>query len=319
MSTHPSLGRAAVRVLGATGQLAAVAVVVFLLTTLLPGDTAEVVLGPDARPEQIAILRGQLGLDRPVWERFADWVAGLLHGDLGTSLLTGRPVGEDLSARFGLTGLLAVLAVAVMVPLAVGAGLLGGRRPGSPADRLLTAGMTVAQAIPDFALGLLLVALFALQLGWLPATAAGSVGWSGLDAAMFVLPVAILVSNQLGRLARQVRIGVVEIDAAEHVAHLRRLGLSERTVLARHVLPGALVPSVQQLARVVDGLLGGVVIVEALFVLPGIGSGFATAVQTRDLPVVQAYALLFAATTVLVNLAGDLLSDRLVPQRVMLA
>lgn len=319
MSAHPAARRAALRVLGAGGQLTAVTVAVFLLTTLLPGDTAEVVLGPDARPEQIEVLRGQLGLDRPVWERFGDWVLGLLHGDLGTSLVTGRPVVEDVSARLGLTVLLAGLAVAVLIPLAVGAGLLGGRRPGSPVDRLLTAGMTITQAVPDFALGLLLVALFALQLGWLPATAAGSVGWSGLDAAMFVLPIAILVSNQLGKLARQVRIGVVEADAAEHVAHLRRLGLAERTVLLRHVLPGALVPSVQQLARIVDGLLGGVLIVEALFVLPGIGSGFVTAVQTRDLPVVQAYAVLFAATTVLVNLAGDLLSDRLVPQRAVLA
>ena len=302
----------------AAGQLAAVTVGVFVLTTFLPGDTAEIVLGPDARPEQIEVLRAQLSLDRPVWERFAGWAGGLLHGDLGSSLSTGRPIAEDIPARFGLTALLAALAVLVMVPLAVGAGLLGGRRPGSPADRVLTAGMTVAQAVPDFALGLLLVALFALQLGWLPATAAGSVGFSGPDAAMFVLPVAILVSNQLGRLARQIRIGVVEADAAEHVTHLRRLGLGERTILLRHVVPGALVPAVQQLARIADGLLGGVVIVEALFVLPGIGSGFVTAVQTRDLPVVQAYAILFAATTVLVNLAGDLASERLVPQRAVL-
>ena len=312
-------GRAPLRIAQAAVQLVAVSVAVFALTTFLPGDTAEVVLGPLATPEQVDVLRGQLGLDRPPTERFADWAAQLLRGDLGTSLATGRPVVDDLAARLGLTVLLAVLAVAVLVPLAVGLGLHGGRHPGTPADRLVTAATTVAQAVPDFALGLLLVALLSLQLGWLPATAAGTVGFSGLSAEMLVLPVVILVSNQLGRLARQVRIGVVEADAGEHVAHLRRLGLGERTVLLRHVLPGGVVPSLQQFARTVDGLLGGVVVVEALFALPGIGSGFVAAVQTRDLPVVQAYALLFAATTVGVNLVADLASARLVPQAVGLS
>jgi peptide/nickel transport system permease protein len=308
----------ALRVGVAVLQLAAVSVAVFVLTTFLPGDTAEVVLGPLATPEQIEVLRGQLGLDRPPLERFADWLGGLLRGDLGTSLATGLPVLQDAAPRLALTVLLAVLAVVVLVPTAVALGLYGGRHPGSPADRLITASTTVAQAVPDFALGLLLVALFALDLGWLPATAAGTVGLSGLTVPMLVLPVAILVSNQLGRLARQVRIGVVETDAAEHVAHLRRLGLAEHTVLLRHVLPGGVVPSVQQFARTVDGLLGGVLVVEALFALPGIGSGFVSAVQTRDLPVVQTYALLFAVTTVVVNLAADLVSARLVPQAVRL-
>lgn len=299
-------------------QLIAVSIAVFALTTFLPGDTADVVLGPEATPEQVATLREQLGLERPPVARFADWAGGLLHGDLGTSLATGRPVTEDLGARLGLTVLLTVLAIGVLLPLAVALGLYGGRHPGSAVDRLITAATTVGQAVPDFALGLLLVGLFAVQLGWLPATAAGTVGLAGLTVPMLVLPVAILVSNQLSRLARQVRIGVAEADTAEHVAHLRRLGLGERTVLLRHVLPGGVVPSVQQFARTVDGLLGGVLVVEALFALPGIGSGFVTAVQTRDLPVVQAYALLFAVTTVVINLIADLASTRLVPQAVRL-
>ena len=299
-------------------QLAAVVVVVFVLTTFLPGDTADVVLGPDARPEQVEVLRAQLGLDLPVWERFGDWVVGLVQGDLGASLVTGRPVAEELGARLAQTLLLTGLAMAVLVPVALALGLACGRWPGSPADRMLNAVATAAQAVPDFTLGLLLVAVFALQLGVLPATAAGSTGLAGLAPAMLVLPVAVLVANQLGRLARQIRIGVVESDAAEHVVHLRRLGLRERTVLLRHVLPGAVVPSVQQLARVVDGLLGGVVVVEALFALSGVGSGFVSAVQTRDLPLVQGYALAFAATTVLVNLVADVASARLVPQRAVL-
>lgn len=310
--------RTALRVGLAVAQLAAVSVAVFALTTFLPGDTAEVVLGPLATPEQVAVLQARLGLDRPPVERFADWMGGLLHGDPGVSLATGLPVLQDTGARLGLTALVAVFALVLLVPAAVGLGLYGGRHPGSPSDRLITALTTVAHAVPDFALGLLLVALFAVQLRWLPATAAGTVGLSGLSAAMLVLPVGILVSNQVGRLARQIRIGVIEADAAEHVVHLRRLGLRERTVVLRHVLPGAVVPSVQQLARTVDGLLGGVLVVEVLFALPGIGSGFVAAVQARDLPVVQTYALLFAATTIGVNLVADLVSTRLVPQAVRL-
>ena len=170
--------------------------------------------------------------------------------------------------------------------------------------------------MPEFALGLVLVGLFALQLGWLPATAAGG---TFLGPQVFVLPVVVLVANQLGRLARQIRVGVVATDRSEHVVHLRRLGLPERVVLWRHVLPGAALPAIQQLARIVDGLLGGTLVVEALFALPGVGSGFVDAVQARDLPLVQGYALLYAATTIVVNLVADLVSARLLPHREVLS
>lgn len=304
------------RLLVAAGQFAAVAVIVFLLTSSLPGDAAEIVLGRDATAEQIATLRAQLGLDRPLTERFAGWVGGLVQGDLGTSLVSGRPVVDELGDRLGVTALLAVGAIAVLVPLAVAAGTVAGRRPGSTLDRGLTGLLVGLQAVPEFAFGLVLVGLFALQLAWLPATAAGG---SFLGPAVLVLPIAVLVTNQLGRLARQIRVGVVATDTAEHVVHLRRLGLAERTVLLRHVLPGAALPSLQQLARIVDSLLGGVVVVEALFAIPGVGSGFVEAVSARDLPVVQGYALLYAATTIGVNLVADLVSARLTPQREVLA
>ena len=303
-----ALGRVAV----ALAQLAAVTVIVFALTTLLPGDTATALAGPDATDAQIAALRAELDLDRPLPERFLEWVGGLLTGDLGTSLVTGREVTDVLAEEIGNTGTLALCAALVLLPLAVGAGVVAGRRPGSLVDRGLTAVMVVGQAVPEFALGVVLVAVFSLQLGLLPATAAGG---GGLDPTLLVLPVAVLVIAQLGRLARQIRIGVVETDRAEHVVHLRRLGLGESTVLARHVVPGAVVPAIQQLARVVDGFVSGVVVVEALFAISGIGAGFVEAVQTQDLPLVQAYALVLAATTIGVNLAADLVTARLVPQR----
>ncbi|MEJ2868067.1 ABC transporter permease [Actinomycetospora sp. OC33-EN08] len=307
--------RAPLRLAVGVGQLVVVAVVVFFLTTSLPGDTAEIVLGQDATPEQVAALRAQLGTDRPAGERFADWASGVLAGDLGRSLQTGQPVVTELSTRLGSTALLAALTLLLLLPLAVLAGTAAGRRAGSSLDRGLTGFLSSVQAAPEFALGLLLVALFALQLGWVPATGGGG----GLvTPAVLVLPVVVLVANQLGRLARQVRAGVLTVDRAPHVVHLRRLGLPEPVVLARHVLPGAVLPTIQQLARVVDGLLGGVVVVESLFALPGIGSGFVEAVRARDLPLVGGYALLFAATTILVNLAAGLLSARLTPYRAVL-
>ena len=308
------------RTVGARGvvalaQLAAVSVIVFALTTLLPGDAAEVVLGADATEEQIATVRAPLGLERPPLARFGDWVGGLVQGDLGTSLVTEQPVITAIAGELGSTAVVASAAIVVLVPLAVGVGVLSGRRPGSPVDRALTALLVVGQAVPEFALGLVLVAVFSLQLGLLPATAAGG----GPDPTLLILPVAVLVIHQLGRVARQIRIGVVDTDRSEHVVHLRRLGLGERVVLWRHVVPGAIVPTLQQLARVVDGFVAGVVVVEALFALPGVGSGFVEAVQARDLPMVQGYALLFAAITITVNLAADVASARLVPQREMLA
>lgn len=308
------------RVLVGLVQIAVVATGVFALTSWLPGDTAVVVLGEHATPERVAVLREQLGLDRPWGERFLDWAGGLLRGDLGTSLLTGRPVSEQLGEQLAGTALPAALTLLLVLPLAVLVGVAGGVRPDSRADRALRAVIAVLNAIPEFALGMVLVGVFAVQLGWLPATAAGL---SGLPLAaqpgVLVLPVAVLVCKQLCPLARQVRVGVAGASAAGFAAHLRMLGMPERTVLLRHVLPNGLAPAVQQLARTVDGLLGGVVVVEALFGLPGVGSGFVDAVEARDLPVVQAYAVVFALTTVLVNTAADVAARRLVPQREVIA
>lgn len=312
-------GYVAGRLLTAGAQAVAVLVVVFALTSLLPGDTAVVILDEHADAEQVAALREQLGLDRPVPVRFLHWIGGLVHGDLGTSLLTGTPVAEQLARDVATTALLTVLTLAVVLPLALAIGILSGLREGSRTDRALNTATVLLNSVPEFALGLVLVGLLGVQWGWLPATAAGMSGWSLLsDPAVLVLPVAVLAGKHLCALSRQVRIGVAECSRAEYAVHARLLGLPERTVVTRHVLPNALGPAVQQLARAVDGLLGGVVVVEALFALPGMGSGFLDAVQARDLPVVQGYALVFALTTVLVNLLADLAAHRLVPQREVL-
>lgn len=306
-----------VRRLGfAVVQAAVVLVASFGLTALLPGDAASVVLNEGATAEQIAVVRHQLGLDQSLLDRFGHWLAGLCSGDLGRSLVTGTPVVDELGRRFAATALLAGLTLAILVPLALGTGVLGGLREGSRVDRALTAVTVVLHAVPEFVLGLLLLAVFAVHTGLLPATAAGMRGPDLLARPeVLVLPVAVLVARQLCDLARQVRIGVAEQTAGEVAVHLRLLGLRERTVVLRHVLPGALAPAVQQLARAVEGLLTGAVIVESLFAVTGLGTGFVEAVQNRDIPQVQGYVLVFAGVVVLGNLAADLVAHRLTPGR----
>lgn len=309
-------GYAGRRLITALFQAAAVLVVVFALTALLPGDTAAVILGEHATEQQVAVLRQQLGLDHPLHVRFLDWVGGLLHGDLGTSLLTGTPVLAGITDDIATTALLTSLTLVIVIPLALVIGVVSGLREGSRLDRALNVTTVLLNSVPEFALALLLIGVLAIGAGWLPATAAGLSGWSLLAyPAVLVLPVTVLAGKQLCALSRQIRIGVAESSNAAYAVHARLLGLPERTVVSRHVLVNALGPATQQLARTVDGLLGGVIVIEALFALPGMGAGFLEAVRARDLPTVQGYALVFALTTVVVNLLADLATHRLVPQR----
>ncbi|MEU2675903.1 ABC transporter permease [Streptomyces sp. NPDC007107] len=297
-------------------QCLVVLVAVFAVGTLLPGDTADVLRGELGTPEQVAALRTQLGLDQPAWTRFGHWLGSLFTGHLGNSLTTGLPVGDDIGRRIGVTLLLGVPALVLVTVVAPLLGTVSGLREGSRTDRTLNTAAVVLHAVPEFVLGLLLVASVSLAAGLLPATAIG-MDTAALIAqpAVLVLPVAVLTARHLCDLARQVRAGVAAGRHGPVAEHLRLLGMRERTVVLRHVLPGALGPAAQQFARCVEGLLGGAVLVEAVFGFRGLGSGFVEAVQNRDLPQVQTYALLFAGTAVVVNLVGDLVAFRLAPRR----
>ncbi|MFI6348150.1 ABC transporter permease [Streptomyces sp. NPDC050560] len=304
------------RCLLALVQCLVVLVAVFAVGSLLPGDTADVLRGELGTPQQVSALRTRLGLDRPAWPRFWHWLGHLLTGDPGTSLTTGLPVADDIGRRVGVTLLLgapALLLVTVLAPLL---GTAAGLREGSRADRLLTTAAVVLHAVPEFVLGLLLVASVSLAAGLLPATAVG-MDTAALLArpSVLVLPVTVLTARHMCDLARQIRAGVAAERHGPVAAHLELLGMRRRTVVLRHVLPNALGPAAQQYARCVEGLLGGAVLVEAVFGFRGLGDGFVTAVQNRDLPEVQAYALLFTGTAIAVNLAGDLVAHRLAPRR----
>jgi peptide/nickel transport system permease protein len=298
-------------------QTAGVVAFVFLLTEALPGDAAVALAGDQPDPERVARIRELMGLDEPAGERFADWAAGLATGDLGTSLVSERPVTTYLADAIGPTLLLAGLTLALLVPLSVTLGVLAARREGGRADRLISSATLGLYAIPEFALGVLLVAVLALRLGWLPPTAVGQgSGVSGLlgDPAVLVLPVLVLLIRPVCSISRLVRAGMIEAVASPYAAQARRYGVPARRVRWAHALPNALAPAAQQLARTCDWLLSGVIVVETLFVVPGLGTALVDAVAARDIPVIQGLAVVFGTVSVVLNLCADLVTRRLAPR-----
>lgn len=304
--------RAALAVL----QLAVLSVLVFVLTSLLPGDAADMRFTETLTPEQVASLRAQLGLDQPAIDRFGHWVGSVLSGDLGTSLISGGPVLDIVKASVGATLVLTIATLAVVVPVAVALGILMGTRENGRLDRTITSITLALSAIPDFVIAVVLVAVFSLKLGWLPAT------WVGGDLlaspVLLVLPVGVLLGRTVCLLSRQVRAGTINALHADYVVQARRLGVPRRRLLLRHVLPNAAVPGVQELARTGDTLLGGVLVVEAIFAIPGFATALVDGVETRDLPVVQGLTLVLAVAALLINLAADLVCNRLVPRTELL-
>lgn len=307
---------AAQRALLAIVQLVVLSVLVFVLTALLPGDAADMRFTETLTPDQVARLRSQLGLDQPAFERFVHWLGNVLSGDLGSSLISGGPVLDIVKASIGATLVLTVATLAVVVPAAVALGLLMGTRENSRVDRVITSITLALSAIPDFVIAVVLVTVFSLKLGWLPAT------WVGGDVlagpVLLVLPVAVLLGRTVCLLSRQVRAGTINALNAEYVVQARRLGVPRRQLLLRHVLPNAAVPGVQELARTGDTLLGGVLVVEAIFAIPGFATALVNGVETRDVPVVQGLTLVLAVAALLINLTADLVCNRLVPRTELL-
>ncbi|MFI5732269.1 ABC transporter permease [Kribbella sp. NPDC051587] len=305
-------GRAALAVL----QLAVLSVLVFVLTSLLPEDAADLRFTETLTPDQVSRLREQLGLDQPAAERFVHWFGGVLTGDLGTSLISGGPVSSIVRDSVGATLVLTLATLAVVVPLAVALGILMGTRENGRLDRVITSVTLALSAIPDFVIAVVLVAVFSLKLGWLPATWIG--GSLLTSPVLLVLPVTVLLGRTVCLLSRQVRAGTITALNAEYVVQARRLGIPRRRLLLRHVLPNAAVPGVQELARTGDTLLGGVLVVEAIFAIPGFATALVDGVETRDIPTVQGLTLVLAVAALLINLAADLVCNRLVPRTELL-
>jgi len=287
-------------------------VVVFSVLELLPGNAAEVILGDTATPEAVAALNNRLGLDRPPLQRYLDWVGGWLQGRSADSISYGSPTAELMAERLQVTLPLAVMAMALTMVLALGLGLYAASRHNQLGDVGVMAASQLGVAVPNFWFAILLILLFAVKLQWV--SAGGFAGWSeddggGLWPAVqsLLLPALALALVQAAILARVTRSAVLEVMREDFVRTARAKGLSRRQALWRHVLRNAMIPVLTVSGLQFANLITGTIVVENVFVLPGIGRLVFQAISNRDLVVVRDVVMLLAATVVLVNFVVDVL------------
>ena len=292
--------------------LAVASLVVFAVLELLPGNAAEVILGESATPESVATLTAKLGLDRPAPTRYAQWLGGLLQGRTAHSISYDTPTAELIAERMRVTLPLAVLAMAVTVVLALALGLYAASRHNRLGDVGVMAASQVGIAIPNFWFAILLILLFAVHLQWV--SAGGFPGWTedeggslweGLRA--LILPAVALALVQAAILARVTRSAVIEVMREDYVRTARAKGLSKRQALWHHVLRNAMIPVLTIAGLQFANLITGTIVVENVFVLPGIGRLVFQAISNRDLIVVRDVVMLLAAVVVVVNFVVDVL------------
>jgi peptide/nickel transport system permease protein len=300
------------RLAGFVATLAVASVVVFAVLELLPGSAAEVILGETATPEAVTALQAQLGLDQPALTRYLQWVGGLLRGETARSFSYDTPTSQLLAERLRVTLPLAMMAMLLTVALALGLGIYAAARHRRLGDVGVMAVSQLGIAIPNFWFAILLILLFSVQLQWV--SAGGFPGWTadeggglwpGLKALL--LPALSLALVQAGILARMTRSALLDVMREDHVRTARAKGLSRRQAMLRHVLRNALIPVLTVAGLQFANLITGTIVVENVFVLPGLGRLIFQAVSNRDLVVVRDVVMLLAALVVLVNLLVDLL------------
>ncbi|MGE8420483.1 ABC transporter permease [Pseudomonas sp.] len=290
-------------------SLFAVSVIIFLAVGMLPGDVAEAMLGQAATPQTVAALRAQLGLDVPALTRFGHWAWQLLHGDLGLSLANQRPIAELIAARLGNTFTLALLAALVSVPVALILGMLAALYRNSWFDRLLNTSALSAVSFPEFFVAYILILVFAVKLNWLPSISNLAPG-AGMGEVLerSLLPVLTLSLVVIAQMMRMTRAALINLLASPYIEMARLKGISPARIIVHHALPNALAPIINVVALNLAYLVVGVVVVEVVFVYPGLGQLLVDSVAKRDIPVVQACSLIFAATYILLNTTADVLS-----------
>ena len=295
------------RLLLALPTLLLVSVAVFLLIRLIPGDPALVLLGNDADAASLAGVRTDLGLDRPLPLQFLAWLEHAARGDLGRSIASGEPVSTLILNHFGVTAAVVLVAVTLATLIAIAAGLVAAWRQNSTIDLAVVGAATVVLALPSFWLGLVMLLLFGVKLGWLPFVGYVPFSESAAEAALFlVMPIATLTITESGVLTRMMRASSIDVLHLDYVTHARAKGLSESTVLTRHVFPNAFAPTLTLVGLTLGHLLGGVAVIETVFTLPGLGRLMVDSVLSRDYPVIQGCLLFTAVVYVVVNLVVDL-------------
>jgi peptide/nickel transport system permease protein len=304
------------RVLGGLLVLFAVSVLIFVATQALPSDPAQTILGRQATPKLLAALREQLGLNRPLPVQYFSWLEKLLHGDLGMSIAAKKPVMAIIGNRLLNSFALLLFSAAVLLPLSILIGVVMAVWRDSRLDRGLNIVFLSLMALPDFVVGTILLIIFAtLVFQIFPAVSLIPPGQTGFSAPYkLILPVMTGVLITAPYLIRQTRAAMIEALDSEYVAQARLRGINERRVIWRQAMPNALVPMVQGSALMLSYLLGGVVVIEYIYNYPGLGGLLNDAVRFRDLPVLQAVTLIFAAGVIVFNIMADFLTILLTPR-----
>ncbi|MBR9653290.1 ABC transporter permease [Thalassovita aquimarina] len=309
MTLHPLVSMILHRLALGLLTLFAISLFIFFAIELLPGDLAEEVLGQSATPETVEAFRRELGLDQPAMLRYFNWLGGVVRGDFGTSLANGRDIAELLAGRFANTLFLAIYAAAIAVPLSITLGLLAALYRGSWFDRAVNILTLTSISFPEYFVAYILLLYFSVTWGLFP-----SIADFGSDADLSTmlfrtfLPALTLVLVVTAHMMRMTRAAIINLLAQPYIEMARLKGASPVRVILRHALPNALAPIVNVVALNLAYLVTGVVIVEVVFVYPGLGQLMVDSVAKRDIPVVQACCLIFAGIYILLNLGADVLA-----------
>ncbi|MFP5333352.1 MAG: ABC transporter permease [Acidimicrobiia bacterium] len=279
---------------------------VFGVMSILPGDPAQVMLGTQATPEAVAALRAELGLDRPIPVQYLDWLGGVIQGDLGTSIFSGQDIAAQIWSRLRVTVPLAIMAMTITILLAFPAGVYAASRHRRLGDTVVSTLSQIGLAIPAFWAGLILVTVFAVGRGWFPAN--GFPGWDSVTEGLraLFLPALSLAIVQGAIITRYVRSAVLDTMREDYIRTARAKGLTRSAALWRHGLRNAAIPVLTILGLQFAALLAGTVVIESVFVLPGLGSMLLQAITRRDLLLVQGGAFVIVAFILTINLAVDL-------------
>ncbi|MGI5888950.1 MAG: ABC transporter permease [Oscillospiraceae bacterium] len=280
--------------------LLVVAIIIFSIMELVPGDPVRIMMGDTATEQQIQEAREKLGLNKPYLTRLWDFLKGIFRLDFGTSYITGLSVGDELLQRFPRTLILALLSMAVTVIIGIPLGILCAIKAGKPADRISLVLTLIANSMPSFWLALLLVMLFSMQLGWLPSSGADS--WK-----CYILPTIASSLGSVAAIARQTRASMLEVIRADYVTTAKSKGLSSHDVIVRHALGNALIPIITVIGSHFSFLLGGTTVIESVFSFPGIGLYILNGINNRDYPIVRGGVLYIAFTFSILMLIVDII------------
>lgn len=295
------------RLLSIMPVLFVVSVMVFLLFQLVPGDPAKMLAGPGVPLEDVEKLRHELGLDKPLLSQYMSWVGRIAQGDFGRSIASRQPVLPQIASRFSNSVQLAAVGLGLALLVGVPIGVAAAQRPYSGVDQIVTSLATLGVSIPIFWTGILLVLVFSVYLGWLPAT--GKVGWQS-----FILPGITIATYEAAFISRMTRAALLEVLREDYIRTARSKGLSEARVQYVHALRSAMIPVVTVATVQLGYLLGGAVLTETVFVWPGLGRLLLDGILRRDLAVVQGAVLLLSMSFLVLNLAADLLYGLLDPR-----